>query len=145
MIFGAVSLLPEGHFHGLRRDVVDRMKELGVSLLRWPGGNFAGEYRWQDMFLPVDMRAPLQAYTEDETQPYTHGYDMHEIDTDTFIALCREIGAEPYITLNPAWDTVEECAAWVEYCNVSADTPYGSLRASRGHREPYQVKKMVFG
>ena len=145
VFFGAVSLLPEGHFHGLRRDVVDRMKELGVSLLRWPGGNFAGEYRWQDMFLPVDMRAPLQAYTEDETQPYTHGYDMHEIDTDTFIALCREIGAEPYITLNPAWDTVEECAAWVEYCNGSADTPYGGLRASRGHREPYRVKKWSLG
>ncbi len=113
VVFGALSLLPEGHFHGMRRDVVDRMKELGVGILRWPGGNFAGEYRWQDMFLPVDRRAPLQAYMENETQPYTHGYDMHEIDTDDYIALCREIGTEPFITVNLAWDSPEECAAWV--------------------------------
>lgn len=145
LTFGAVSMLPQGHFHGMRSDVVKRLKEMGVSLLRWPGGNFAGEYRWQDMFLPVDMRAPLQAYTEDETQPYTHGYDMHEIDTDSFIALCREIGAEPYITLNPQWDTAEECAAWVEYCNGDESTPYGRLRAQRGHKEPYHVKLWSLG
>ena len=145
VIFGAVSLLPEDHFHGMRRDVVDRLKELGVGLLRWPGGNFAGEYRWQDMFLPVDMRAPLQAYTEDETQPYTHGYDMHEIDTDDFIALCREIGAAPFITINLAWDSPESSAAWVQYCNGPADSEYGRLRAQRGHEEPYGVRFWSLG
>ena len=145
VIFGAVSLLPEENFHGMRRDVVDRLKKLGVGLLRWPGGNFAGEYRWQDMLLPVDMRAPLQAFTEDETQPYTHGYDMHEIDTDGLVALCREIGAEPFITINLAWDTPAECAAWVEYCNGPADSPYGRLRAQRGHEAPYNVRFWSLG
>ncbi len=145
VVFGAVSLLPEDNFHGMRRDVVDRLKELGVGLLRWPGGNFAGEYRWQDMFLPVDMRAPLQAFTEDETQPYTHGYDMHEIDTDDFVALCREIGAEPFITINLAWDAPEACAAWVEYCNGPADSEYGRLRAGRGHEAPYNVRFWSLG
>lgn len=139
VVFGSVSLLPENNFHGMRADVVEKMKCMGIGMLRWPGGNFAGEYRWQDMLLPVDMRAPLQAYLEDETQPYTHGYDMHEIDTDDFIALCREVGAEPFITVNLAWDTPEGCAAWVEYCNGAPDTPYGSLRAARGHVEPYNV------
>ncbi|MBR4441639.1 MAG: hypothetical protein IKS52_00015 [Clostridia bacterium] len=145
VIFGAVSLLPEDSFHGMRRDVVDRLRELGVGLLRWPGGNFAGEYRWQDMFLPVDRRAPLQAFTEDETQPYTHGYDMHEIDTDDFVALCREIGAEPFITINLAWDAPEACAAWVEYCNGPADSEYGRLRARRGHEKPYNVRFWSLG
>ncbi|MBR0463016.1 MAG: hypothetical protein IJJ23_01345 [Clostridia bacterium] len=144
-VVGAVSLLPQGHFHGMRRDVVDRLREIGPAILRWPGGNFAGEYRWQDMFLPVDERAPLQAFTEDETQPYTHGYDMHEIDTDGFLALCREVGAEPFITINLAWDTPEQCAAWVEYCNGSADTPYGVKRAARGHAEPYNVRYWSLG
>ena len=145
VVFGAVSLLPADNFHGMRRDVVDRLKEIGVGLLRWPGGNFAGEYRWQDMFLPVDRRAPLQAFTEDETQPYTHGYDMHEIDTDDFIALCREIGAEPFITINLAWDTPEESAAWVEYCNGPSDSEYGRLRALRGHESPYNVRFWSLG
>ena len=145
LVFGSVSLLPEDHFHGMRRDVIEQLKKLGVGMLRWPGGNFAGEYRWQDMFLPVDMRAPLQAFTEDETQPYTHGYDMHEIDTDTFLALCREIGAEPFITINLAWDSPELCAAWVEYCNGSPDSKYGRLRAERGHAEPYHVRFWSLG
>ena len=145
VVIGSVSLLPEDHFHGMRRDVVDQLRALGVSLLRWPGGNFAGEYRWQDMFLPVDMRAPLQAYTEDETQTYTHGYDMHEIDTDDFVALCHEIGAEPFITINLAWDAPEACAAWVEYCNGAPQSRYGALRAGRGHEEPYNVRFWSLG
>lgn len=145
VVFGAISLLPEDHFHGMRSDTVACLEQLCVGMLRWPGGNFSGEYRWQDMLLPPDQRAPLQAFTEDETQPYTHGYDMHEIDTDDFIALCRRIGAEPYITVNLAWDSPEECAAWVEYCNGGPDTPYGRLRAERGHPEPYGVRYWSLG
>ena len=115
----------------MRRDTVEKLKEIGVRLLRWPGGNFAGEYRWQDMFLHPDRRAPMEGYMENETQPFTHGYDMHEIDTDDFIALCREIGAEPFLTINAAWDSPEVCAAWVEYCNGPAESKYGRLRAQR--------------
>lgn len=139
IIFGAMSMLPQGHFHGMRRDVVEKLKELGPTLLRWPGGNFAGEYRWMDGLLPVDMRAPLQSYTEDETHPYTHGYDSHEIGIDEFIALCREVGAEPFVTINLVWYTPQQSADWVEYCNGSVDTPYGRLRAERGFAEPYNV------
>ena len=42
--FGVLSMLPFDHFHGMRRDVIECMKEIGISMLRWPGGNFAGEY-----------------------------------------------------------------------------------------------------
>lgn len=145
IFFGAVSMLPQGHFLGMRPDVIAHLKEMGVSMLRWPGGNFAGEYRWRDGLLPVDMRAPLQSFMEIETNPYTHGYDFHEIGTDEFIALCREIGAEPFITINPVWNSPEENAAWVEYCNGSADTEYGKIRAERGFPEPYQVKFWSLG
>lgn len=139
LVFGAVSMLPEGHFHGMRADVVANLKAIGPRLIRWPGGNFAGEYRWKDGLLPVDQRAPLQAASEIETQPYTWGYDWHEIDTDDFIALCREVGAEPMLTINLAWNSPEESAEWVEYCNGSVDTEYGRKRAERGHPEPYDV------
>ena len=39
------------------------------------------------------------------------GYDFSEMNTDDFIALCREIGAEPFITINPCWNTPDENAA----------------------------------
>ena len=145
LLIGAVSMMPDNHFHTMRRDTVEKLKEIGVRLLRWPGGNFAGEYRWQDMFLHPDRRAPMEGYMENETQPFTHGYDMHEIDTDDFIALCREIGAEPFLTINAAWDSPEVCAAWVEYCNGPAESKYGRLRAQRGHQEPYNVKWWSLG
>lgn len=143
--FGAFSLLPDEHFHGMRRDVIDCLKETGIRLLRWPGGNFAGEYNWLDGLLPVDMRAPFASCLDIETQPSSMGFDFHEINTDDFILLCREIGAEPFITINPCWNTPEENAAWVEYCNGDASTPYGKIRAERGHAEPYQVKLWSLG
>jgi len=139
VIFGALSMMPKDNFHGMRSDVVANLKAIGPRILRWPGGNFAGEYRWKDGLLPVDQRGPLQAATEIETQPYTYGYDFHEIDTDDFVALCREVGAEPMITINIAWSSPEESAQWVEYCNGGEDTEYGKLRAQRGHKEPYNV------
>ena len=136
---GALSMMPKDHFHGMRSDVVAHLKEIGPTLIRWPGGNFAGEYRWKDGLLPSDQRAPLQAYTEIETQPHSDGFDYHEINTDDFIALCREVGAAPLLTINLAWNSPEESAQWVEYCNGSADTEYGKIRAERGYPEPYNV------
>lgn len=142
---GAVSLMPKNNFHGMRLDVIELMKEIGIKLLRWPGGNFAGEYNWKDGLLPRDQRSPLQSYLWLETQPHTMGYDFHEINTDDFIALCREIGAQPYITINPTWNSPEESAQWVEYCNGDENTPYGKLRAERGHKEPYNVQFWSLG
>ena len=145
MLVGAVSLMPEDHFRGMRRDVIALMKEMGITILRWPGGNFAGEYSWMDGLLPVDMRAPFESYLGIETQPHSMGYDYHEINTDDFVALCREIGAKPFITINPAWNTPEENAAWVEYCNGDQTTSYGKLRAERGFAEPYNVRLWSLG
>ena len=31
-----------------------KIREIGPSLIRWPGGNFSGEYRWMDGLLPAD-------------------------------------------------------------------------------------------
>ncbi len=143
--FGALSMMPADNFHGMRTDVVANLKAIGPKLLRWPGGNFAGEYRWKDGLLPVDERGPLGAWMEMETQPYGDGYDYHEINTDDFIALCREVGAEPLLTINLVWSTPEESAQWVEYCNGSVDTEYGKLRAERGHAEPYNVRIWSLG
>lgn len=143
--FGALSMMPSDNFHGMRKDVVANLKAIRPRLLRWPGGNFAGEYRWKDGLLPVDERAPLGAATEIETQPYTDGYDYHEINTDDFIALCREVGAEPMLTINAAWSTPEECAEWVEYCNGDENSKYGKIRIERGFKEPFNVKFWSLG
>jgi len=143
LFVGAVSLLPADHYLGMRRDVIELLKEISVPILRWPGGNFAGDYHWQDGLLPVDQRAPLPSTPE--TLPHTNGFDFHEIGTNEFIALCRELGAEPFITINMGLEGPEEAAAWVEYCNGGPDTKWGKVRAERGHPEPYNVKYWTLG
>ena len=145
IMVGAVSMMPKDNFRGMRKDVIEKMKQLGIKLLRWPGGNFAGEYHWKDGLLPRNMRAPLQSYLWLETQPHTNGYDFSDVNTDDFVALCREIGAEPFITLNPTWNTPEESTQWVEYCNGDENTEYGALRAKNGFKEPYNVRFWSLG
>lgn len=142
---GAVSLMPSDHYRGMRREVIERMKEMGIKVLRWPGGNFAGEYNWFDGLLPVDMRAPIESALGLVTQPHSLGFDNHEINTDDFIALCRAIGAQPIITLNLTWNTPEENAMWVEYCNGGPDTEFGRMRIERGFTEPYNVMLWALG
>ncbi len=142
---GSLSLMSQNNFRGMRTDVIGAMKEMGIQVLRWPGGNFAGEYNWFDGLLPVDERAPFESCMGLETQPHTLGFDFHEINIDDFIALCREIGAEPFITVNLAWNTPEENAAFVEYCNGDGNTVYGRLRSERGFSEPYHVMLWSLG
>ena len=55
--FGALSLLPKDNFRGMRKDVIEKLKELGIKVLRWPGGNFAGEFNWMDGLLPALRQA----------------------------------------------------------------------------------------
>ena len=33
---------------GFRRDVIDRVKEMNVTAIRYPGGNFVSAYHWED-------------------------------------------------------------------------------------------------
>lgn len=143
---GAVSILPEDSFHGMRRDVVELLKTITVPLLRWPGGNFIRDYEWQQGLLPVERRPPILS-TWRSTLPFSHSYDFHEIGTDEFIELCRYLKAEPCIAvnLNPETAPPDNAAAWVEYCNGGPDSRWGRIRAERGHQEPYRVKYWCIG
>ncbi|MBQ6617379.1 MAG: hypothetical protein IJH67_13540 [Thermoguttaceae bacterium] len=114
---GAVSILPADNFHGMRADVVENLRDIGATIIRWPGGNFAGEYRWRDGLIEdPDERAPLDSYTEIETQPHFLGYDSNDIGMEDVIALCEKIGAEPFFTINAAWESPQDSADWVKAC-----------------------------
>lgn len=130
---GAVSLMPADHIEGFRRDVIEAIRELRVPLLRWPGGNFVSGYHWQDGLGDRDRR-PVR------WDRAWGGWEPNDVGTDEFLALCRLIGAEPYICANAGEATPAEAAAWVEYCNGPVDSHYGALRAANGHDEPYGVR-----
>jgi alpha-L-arabinofuranosidase len=117
---------------GFRRDVLALLKDLRLSVLRWPGGNFVSNYHWQDGIGPKDSRPvrPELAWG---------GTDSNRFGTDEYIEYCAELGAEPYICLNMGSGSLEEALAWVEYCNSRRGTYWADQRRRNGHDDPYQV------
>lgn len=137
-----VSLLPGDVMPGgVRRDVFEKIKTLKPAFIRWPGGNVAQDYHWLWGVGPRDERPTWTNLSwKNEPEPSDFG-------TDEFILFARAVGAEPSITVNVEGRgaTVEEAAAWVEYCNGPATSKYGALRAANGHRAPFGVKLWEVG
>jgi alpha-L-arabinofuranosidase len=136
-----VSLVPGDAVGGVRADVLAKVKALRPAFVRWPGGNVAQDYHWQWGIGPRDERKTwINLSWKNEPEPSDFG-------TDEFIQFCRNINAEPSITVNVEGNTatVEEAAAWVEYCNGPPTSKYGAMRARNGHPQPYGVKLWEVG
>jgi alpha-N-arabinofuranosidase len=136
-----LSLMPGDAVDGVRRDVFDKLKALRPAFIRWPGGNVAQDYHWMWGVGPRDQRTTwVNLSWGNELEPSDFG-------TDEYIQLCRNLGAEPSITVNVEGRgaTAEEAAAWVEYANGAANTKYGRMRAENGHPEPFHVKYWELG
>src|ERR1051325_1756293 len=137
-----VSLMPgDSAPGGVRRDVFEKIKLLKPAFIRWPGGNVAQDYHWLWGVGPRDQRVTWTNLSwKNELEPSDFG-------TDEFVAFARAAGAEPSITVNVEGRgaTVEEAAAWVEYCNGPASSKYGAMRAANGHPDPFRVKLWEVG
>jgi alpha-N-arabinofuranosidase len=135
-IYEEGSPLSDGE--GMRTDVLAAAKDLGVSIFRWPGGNFASGYHWMDGIGPKELRPRKynMAWYEEES----NHFGTHE-----FFSYCRKLGAEPYICVNLGSGTPEEAANWVEYCNGTGDTYYANLRRKNGQREAFGIKYWGLG
>jgi len=125
---------------GLRKDVLTAVTQLKPAVLRWPGGNFSSWYHWEDGVGPGKKRTRKLSYADDIVRE-----ESNLFGTDEYIALCRKIGAEPYITVNAGSGTPEEAVHWVEYCNGKTDTYYANLRRKNGHHKPFGVKFWEIG
>jgi alpha-N-arabinofuranosidase len=137
-----VSLLPSDVMPGgVRRDVFEKIHTLKPAFIRWPGGNVAQDYRWLWAVGPRDARFTWSNLSwKNEPEPSDFG-------TDEFVLFSRAVGAEPSITVNVEGRgaTVEEAAAWVEYCNGPATSKYGAMRVANGHSAPFNVKYWEIG
>lgn len=122
--------------HGFRRDVVGALQELGVPVVRWPGGCFVSAYHWRNGVGPERTPAYDKAWKVED--PNTFG-------TDEFVTWCRMIGAEPYICTNAGTGTPEEMSDWVEYCNLDGAGQYARLRRANGFAEPHDVRYWSIG
>lgn len=136
-----VSLLPGDAVGGVRADVLDRIRALRPSFLRWPGGNVAQDYHWEWGVGPRDRRPTWVNLS------WRNELETGDIGTAEYVELSRLVGAEPTITVNVEGRgaTPEEAAAWVEYCNGPVSSRYGALRAAHGHPEPFGIRYWELG
>lgn len=124
--------------NGFRIDVMEAVKDLNVSLARYPGGNFVSNYHWLDGVGPAQERVPRLelAWARLET---------NQFGTNEFIKYAKAIGSEPYFAVNMGTGTIEEAQNWVEYCNVKEGPYYAELRKKHGFAEPYNIKYWSLG
>lgn len=125
--------------NGMRTDVVEALKKMGIPLLRWPGGCFADTYHWRDGIGPRESRKKIVntnwgGVTEDNS------FGTHE-----FLELCRQLGCEAYISGNVGSGTVQEFSDWVEYCNMGGQSPMAEERRANGQDAPWNVKYWGIG
>jgi alpha-L-arabinofuranosidase len=136
-----VSLLPGDAEGGVRHDVAEKALALHPAFIRWPGGNVAQDYHWQWGIGPRDQRPVwVNPAWRNELEPSDFG-------TDELIRFARRMGAEPSLTVNVEGRgaTADEAAAWVEYCNGSAQSKYGAMRAANGSPQPFHVQYWEIG
>ncbi len=130
---GAVSLMPANNINGFRPDAIAALKSLRSGVYRWPGGNYVSAFEWRNAIGDPDKRAP-------EMDPVWRALQSNDVGTEEFMAMCRLLDVEAYITVNAGLGDAWSAGQYVEYVNGAATTPMGKLRAANGHPEPYHVK-----
>jgi len=108
---------------GFRTDVLEALRRLSMTTIRYPGGNFASGYHWMDGIGPREQRPTVRDLAWKSTEPNHFG-------THEYIKLCRKMGWTPMLTVNLGTGTPEEARNWVEYCNCPAGTKYADMRAA---------------
>ena len=140
-----ISLKPADHFHGCRRDVLDAIREMNPRTIRVPGGIFAEKTDWKDGLKPIEERHPILDGGKPILFCCHENYDSHELNIDDYAAICDYVGAEMEVTVRLTYSDLQDAADLVEYCNGDVSTPYGALRAKRGHKDPYNVRTWYLG
>ena len=125
---------PIPHIDGYRRAAVEYLKELGVPVLRWPGGCFADDYHWREGIGPAAQR-PKRVNLHWGNYLEDNSFGTHE-----FVGFCRLIGAEPYFAANVGTGSSKEFRDWIEYCNYPKGSALADERAANGSPEPFRVK-----
>jgi alpha-N-arabinofuranosidase len=124
--------------NGFRKDVLALTKELGVTIIRYPGGNFVSGYNWEDGVGPKAERPKRLdlAWFSTET---------NEFGTNEFIDWCRAAKVEPMLAVNLGTRGPDEARRFVEYCNVEKGTALSDLRRTHGYARPHDVKFWCLG
>ncbi|WP_338329744.1 alpha-L-arabinofuranosidase C-terminal domain-containing protein [Commensalibacter sp. Nvir] len=124
--------------NGFRSDVAQLVRELGVTTVRYPGGNFLSGYNWRDGIGPKKER-PVRldyAWLTKET---------NQFGIDEFATWCEKYQIQPMIAVNMGTGTPQEAGYFIEYCNIAKGTTLSDLRRQYGREAPYNFKLWCLG
>lgn len=129
---------PAADADGNRLDVADLVRELGTTIVRYPGGNFASGYDWQDGVGPVADRPARLDLAWRSIEPNTFGLGEMARWLD-------QVGADLMYTVNLGTRGIAEARDLIEYANFGSGTALSDLRVSHGTREPYAIRTWCLG
>ena len=129
---------PSADANGFRADVVELVKELGVSAIRYPGGNFVSGYRWEDGVGPVADRPRRLDLA-------WHSTETNEVGLDEFASWLGLVGSELMYAVNLGTRGVQEALDVLEYANITEGTRLSDWRIANGRTEPYRIGMWCLG
>jgi len=145
---------PIPNIGGIRKALVEHMRRIRPSVVRWPGGCFADSYNWRDGIGPRAQRPRRTNFwiVADNLRNVADGpqnYEPNSFGTNEFVRFCKLIGAQPYLAANLRSASARDFYEWVEYCNAPAGlTTLSDLRAAAGRgaareSEPFEPGEVL--
>lgn len=119
---------------GFRKDVIEKLRQIKVPVIRWPGGCFAESYDWRD---GIGEYRPtrLNWWT-----PADGKYEPNEVGTHEFMDFCEAVGAKGYFGINMTSATPLDARYWMDYClSPRGSTALALEREKNGHPEPFDI------
>ncbi len=129
---------PTADAEGFRQDVLDLVRELGVTTIRYPGGNFVSGYRWEDGVGPKADR-PVRLDLA------WHSTETNQVGLHEFADWNRKAGTEPMLAINLGTRGVLDALDLAEYANRRSGTALADARIANGDVEPLGVRMWCLG
>lgn len=123
---------------GFRTDVQELVRELGVTLVRYPGGNFVSGYDWEDGIGPVSER-PARLDLAWKTTETNH------VGIDEFMRWVNAVGCEPMVAVNFGTRGIDAACNLLEYANHPGGTAWSDRRIKNGSVEPHGIRVWCLG
>ena len=129
---------PNSDERGFRTDVLAALREMKLSILRYPGGNFVSGYDWKDGVGPRDQRPRRRDLAWQSIE--TNQFGINE-----FVEYCRALEVEPMMGVNLGTGSLADASGLVEYCNAPVGTEWADQRSRHGYSQPHEIKYWCLG
>lgn len=129
---------PHADERGLRKDVLEALRDQAYTVIRYPGGNFLSGYNWLDGVGPKAQRPRRRELA-------WQSVETNQFGTNEFMEFCAAINATPILGVNMGTGTIQSASDLVEYCNVPGGTYWSDLRVSHGFKQPHNVRYWCVG